>query len=161
MDSNLHLFEIDGQIIECAEVALDVILPLRHDVIITGTNRSSDEFDGDRLDTTHHYAARLNDEVIGCLTMLLTKWNEADAWQLRGMATRSDWKGRGVGKHLLDFAVSDLNSRFSITQYWCNARTNALEFYKKQGWQTESQEFVIEGVGSHYKMSKVSKINIG
>lgn len=112
-------------------------------------------------------------------------WNvghRTSCWQLRGMATASDWKRSGVGKTLLLFAENTLKhfaeieadmyahgpsgqvgisveqdgeaSARSIIRIWCNARHAAVPFYKKMGFRIVSDLFRIEHIGPHYKMEK-------
>jgi GNAT superfamily N-acetyltransferase len=81
-------------------------------------------------------------------------WMGKPAWQLRGMATDPDFRGAGVGTRLLAHAEAALAKRSDFRQIWCNARSAAVGFYRKQGWTVVSDEFQIPGVGPHYKMTK-------
>ena len=76
------------------------------------------------------------------------------AWQLRGMAVEQARRGAGVGRALLDFACLAIESAQEIQLVWCNARTEAVGFYQKQGWTVISGEFMIPGVGPHFRMSR-------
>lgn len=77
-------------------------------------------------------------------------------YQLRGMATASDRQGNGFGKLLLEKAEEMLKQK-EIHTLWCNARTVALDFYKKQGYQIVGDEFLVPEVGPHYVMFKELK----
>ena len=37
---------------------------------------------------------------------------------------------------------------------WCNARTPALSLYARAGFQPESEEFEISGIGPHFVMAR-------
>ena len=69
------------------------------------------------------------------------------------MATAKEFAGKGYGAKLIAFALIELNAN-NACYLWCNARTSAIEFYKKQGFVLNSAEFEIEGVGPHYEMFK-------
>lgn len=132
---------------------INEILPLRQQVIIAGTARASPEFPGDGNPDTYHFGAYLQDLNIGCLSWMASLWENAPAYQLRGMATHPDYQGRGVGKELLKYSESFLKNK-GILQVWCTARLGAVPFYLKQGWKVVSDEFLVEGVGLHRKMVK-------
>jgi len=134
--------------------SIEAIIDLRNEVIIAGTDRDSPYFDGDHAATTRHFGAFLDDRNVGCLSFFLNEWKGEPAWQLRGMATHPGYPGRGVGRCLLRFAEESLRQESKVWLLWCNARTPAVGFYEKQGWRVESEEFVIKGVGPHFRMSK-------
>lgn len=126
----------------------DEILPLRHAVLRPGLPVAEAWFDGDDDPATVHAGAFRDDGApVGCVTLMPRPWRDA-AWQLRGMATHPDVRGRGVGKALLAFAE---NGR---TRLWCNARVAAAGFYAKHGWTVESDEFDLPGVGPHVVMRR-------
>jgi len=143
--------------VECRAARLEEIIGLRQEVLIKGTDRVSPEFPGDRDPTTLHFGAFHQGRAVGCLTFLLNGWQGEPAWQLRGMATEAGFRGKGIGRELLDFAEAHLQRVSSVRRLWCNARSGAVGFYLKQGWRVESDEFLIRGVGPHYQMSKVQK----
>ena len=77
--------------------------------------------------------------------------NAGEGYQLRGMATHPRFNGKGYGKALIDFAIEYLKE-YNTDYLWCNARSSAAGFYKKIGFETESPEFDIPGIGFHYEM---------
>ena len=76
---------------------------------------------------------------------------EAFGYQLRGMATDTPFFGKGYGAELIKYAVDYIKAA-KAEYIWCNARTSAINFYKKQGFEIVSEEFEIPGVGPHYIM---------
>jgi predicted GNAT family N-acyltransferase len=62
--------------------------------------------------------------------------DEPAAWQLRGMATAEDRRGRGIGAAILTEAVrrvAGLGGRL----LWCEARETAVPFYARHGFVGE------------------------
>ena len=67
-------------------------------------------------------------------------------WRVRGMATAPEQRGRGIGAAILDALVEHARSQ-GATRVWCNARTPALRLYERAGFERESGEFEIPGIG--------------
>ncbi len=131
---------------------VEQIIQLRHDVIITGTDRTTDAFDDDTSPTTRHYGAFDGDQCVGCLSLMLTQEGGNSSWRLRGMATPLEMRGQGVGRALIDYVQRDLANTSSVQALWCSARLGAVAFYEKVGWQREGDEYDVPGVGMHVKM---------
>jgi len=134
--------------------ARDEIIHLRHAILRPGLPLETARFDGDEESTTLHFGAFDDDQAIGCVTFAQRPWQDQPAWQLRGMATAQGWQRKGIGQALMSFAESVLRNASDIRLMWCNARTHAAPFYEKLGWQLASDEFIIQGVGPHYRMTK-------
>jgi predicted GNAT family N-acyltransferase len=141
--------------------ARDEILPLRHAILRPGLPEAEAHFDGDDESATIHVGAFLarsprdtvardgDDGAVGCVTLMRRPWRDV-AWQLRGMATREDVRGRGVGAALLAFVGGALRDG----PVWCNARVEAAGFYARHGWTVESEPFDVAGVGPHVVMRR-------
>jgi len=69
------------------------------------------------------------------------------------MASVKKAQGKGFGKLLLDEAEKTLKNQ-GVEILWCNARTVALGFYKKLGYQLVGNVFQVEQVGPHFVMFK-------
>jgi GNAT superfamily N-acetyltransferase len=74
-------------------------------------------------------------------------------WRVRGMATLPEHRGRGAGAAILDALVEHARSQ-GATRVWCNARTPALSLYARAGFEPESGEFEIPGIGPHFVMAR-------
>jgi GNAT superfamily N-acetyltransferase len=133
---------------------MEDVIDLRHVVLREGLPRSEAIFKGDELPTSHHFAAFADGKCVGCATFHLNEWEGRPAYQLRGMATDSGFRSGGIGTALLELAEETLRKAGPIRQLWCNARTPALNFYKKQGWKVVSEEFFIPTAGPHFRMIK-------
>ena len=141
--------------VRIGEAELADIIDLRHVVLREGLPRSEAIFKGDELPTSHHFAAFADGKCVGCATFHLNEWEGRPAYQLRGMATAPEFRSGGIGTALLELAEKNLKKAGPIRQLWCNARTPALNFYKKQGWKVVSEEFFIPTAGPHFRMTKL------
>ncbi len=129
------------------------LLQLRADILRPGLPIESAIFKGDEDKDTIHFGAFDGDNCLCCLTLMLNESEGKPAYQLRGMATAENVQGKGVGKNLIKFTYNWLASNSDVLNLWCNARIVALGFYRKAGWQVSGEEFMIEGVGPHFKMT--------
>ena len=73
------------------------------------------------------------------------------ALQLRGMATAPDVRGAGFGQALVGACMAYAREQ-PAKLLWCNARTSALGFYGKLGWEISGPEFEVPDVGPHFHM---------
>ena len=128
------------------------ILGLRHRILRPGLPAFTAEFPGDADPDTLHFAATIDQEIVSCLSLYTSAWEKSGAWQLRGMATDTAFQRQGLGRRLLDYAVAEAVVIQPSWPIWCNARISAIDFYRKANWTVESEEFEIEGVGSHVRM---------
>jgi GNAT superfamily N-acetyltransferase len=136
------------------------IINLRHAVLRAGLPLETAIFVGDELPTTRHYAAFTGDapdrQAIACATYHLSVSEGEPAWQLRGMATAEPYRGRGLGRMLLEFAERELLADpDSPGVLWCNARVPAVGFYQRMGWEIVSETFDIPTAGPHMKMRRL------
>ena len=141
--------------VEQIEIEVERIIDLRWKVLRAGLPRASAMFEGD--DAAHHFAAVDGETVLACLSMMRQPFNNESAWQLRGMACAEACRGQGIGRQLLEKMEATLLAARSEKEawlLWCNAREAAVDFYKKCGWQIESEAFDIPGAGVHFQMSK-------
>ena len=147
---------MDVSRLDVRRATLDEILPLRHAELRAGLPVESARFDLDDDPRTRHYGAFLpaSGENVGCVSCMRVPREGADAWQVRGMATRGDLVRRGIGHALLSFAVATLGDEDGARLLWCNARTTALAFWEREGWTVASDVFDIPGVGPHHVMRR-------
>lgn len=64
--------------------------------------------------------------------------------QFRKLATRKDMQGKGYGSILLKWLIDYAND-VKINRLWCNARIEALDFYKKSGFKETNEKFSRNG----------------
>ena len=141
-----------GLIIRSANA--DELIDLRWELLRAGLARETAVFEGDEEVGTRHFVVEMDAKVVGCATFLRRPLEDQAAWQLRGMAVRSDLQRGGVGRAMLEFAERFLREEGYTNLLWCNARVPAKAFYERLGWQTISEQFDIPSAGPHVKMTK-------
>ena len=110
-------------------------------------------FDGDYGEGAFHLGY-YQDEKLVCIATFHPQNKQAfegQGYQLRGMATLTDFQGTGIGNKILNFAIIYLKGQ-KVNYLWCNARKVALKFYKSMGFEIVSDEFELPGIGPHRQM---------
>ncbi|MBW2960928.1 GNAT family N-acetyltransferase [Mesonia aestuariivivens] len=142
--------------IHIKKVKVEEILPVRQTVLRNGKPREECFFEGDLAKETIHLALYENEKIYAIASLLkdnnknLTAINQ---YRLRGMAVMPEAQGKGLGKQLLRFAEELIKEQKNIT-LWFNARTTAVNFYKKNNFKILGEEFTIPKVGNHFLMFK-------
>ncbi len=149
-----------GVRVRIRRVAVGEILALRHVELRPGLPLETARFDGDLEPAARHFAAVLvgaaadaGPAVVGCASFMARDHDGAPAHQLRGMATRADLRGRGIGAALLRLALAEIAARDGARRFWCNARVAAVPFYARLGWAVVSDVFDVPTVGPHRVMT--------
>src|SRR4051794_11884594 len=83
-------------------------------------------FAGDEVPGAAHFGAFVNGQMVATATV----HPEDDEWRLRGMATRAEFRGRGLGGELVQACVDHVRQAGG-TRIWCNARLKAADFYRR------------------------------
>jgi phosphoglycerate kinase len=100
-----------------------------------------------------HLGAVINEKIV-CIASFFPEdcpdWG-AGGYKLRGMASDPDFAGMGCGRELIKFAKNELIAA-NASYIWCNARSSAVDFYKKSGFEVISDEFEVPGIGMHFNM---------
>ncbi len=128
-------------------------LPLRSKLLRNNAPLAACVFPTDEIAGAFHLGGFADGQLITVASFFPKQYQEKSGvgYQLRGMATDRDFAGKGYGAKLIDFAISELTA-LNADYLWCNARSSAIEFYQKKGFDLSSAEFEIEGVGPHYEM---------
>ncbi len=133
--------------------------PLRHLVLRPDQDVSACRWPGDTDESTQHYGARSNDDIVAIGSLYLASHDCApgpNVWQLRGMAVHPEHRGAQLGRKLLDHMLADARDRLKAKTIWCNARIRATSLYVRAGFEFVSDEFEIEGIGPH----RVMRLNL-
>ena len=130
--------------------------PVRHIVLRAGKPIESCQFDGDELVSTHHFGYYLNNQIIGVISIFEINNKQflvQKSFQIRGMAVLPSFQKQGIGE-----ALVKESEKFCTTQkanlIWFNARTTAVGFYQKMGYEIVGSEFEINEMGPHFLMFK-------
>ncbi|WP_428742892.1 GNAT family N-acetyltransferase [Tenacibaculum sp.] len=111
------------------------------------------KFEGDKDESTFHLGAFYQGKLVGIATFVKKDLEsfEGKHYQLRGMATLPEVRGKGAGRLLIEKAKSILKEK-RIAVLWCNARKEAIGFYEGLDFEIIGEEFEVIKVGPHYKM---------
>ncbi len=143
------------------KVNAGAVHPLRHLVLREGRPFEESIFSGDEdLSTLHFAAYDLNGKVCAVVSFFEREHpslSSPRSYQLRGMASHPELRGRGCAKALLQWSEEELLSKYGCRLIWCNARQRATGFYESQSYVLEADPFEIEGIGLHYRMHKYLK----
>ncbi len=148
-------------------VEADTVRPLREQVLRPGQSPGQLVYEGDDAPDTLHLAVRrgaeiVGAEIVGVASVLRTghpRDPRPDDWRIRGMATREEVRGRGIGAALLEDCERHAHEQDGA-RLWCNARRDARRFYERSRFSVEGGEFEIPTIGAHYLMSKPLSSNV-
>jgi predicted GNAT family N-acyltransferase len=96
-----------------------------------------------------HYGVFEGDTIVACVVAVP---HTGSLVQIRQMAVAEDYRSKGVGKQLMQYAEEDLQKK-DFTKIFLHARKEAVPFYLHLGYQSIGDEFVELSV-PHQKMDK-------
>ena len=132
------------------EVGLEMVIPLRHEVLRPGLPVETCYFEGDDAETTRHFAWVEAGRIVSIATEMEVGRDfdgQTVPYQLRGRATDPTSAGQGIGSSFLQALHEVVND-----SWWCNAREVAVRFYERNGLVVVGEPFEIPGIGTHYVM---------
>ena len=135
--------------------------PLRLAVLRPGRPAETAHFSGDGDRTTRHFGVFTDGRLVGIASLLQAPLAEEPgrkAYQLRGMATAEDVRGKGFGTSLVEVCLAYCQQH-DAELVWCNARIGAVGFYSRLGFEVIGDEFHIPDVGPHFRMRKWLKLD--
>ncbi|TBX69540.1 N-acetyltransferase [Flavobacterium silvisoli] len=138
------------------EIAAPDTFSVRHPVLRSGKPVDSCHFDGDNLPTTHHYGIFGYGKLVGVASFFKNRqvlFPETNQVQLRGMAILKEFQGKGLGEMLLKYCEQLFQDEENCL-LWFNARSHAVGFYEKLGYQVKGDSFEIKDIGTHFIMYK-------
>lgn len=103
-------------------------------------------------DATAIHAMLLNDagEALGVCRMHLNSPQEA---QIRFMGIRQDMQGQRLGDQLMRYQEARAR-KLGAKRMVLHARENAVNFYRRNGYEVEEESYLLFGTIQHYKMAK-------
>ncbi|MEO6851981.1 MAG: GNAT family N-acetyltransferase [Mucilaginibacter sp.] len=87
-----------------------------------------------------HFGAFTDNKLIGVVSL----FNTGDDYQFRKFAIEPNYQGKGVGNALLAY-ITDFAKAGGATRLWCNARSSAIGFYIKNGFEHSGSFFSKNG----------------
>jgi GNAT superfamily N-acetyltransferase len=129
---------------------------VRQPVLRNGKPLESCIFEGDDLESTHHFGLFDDENLTGIISLfekINTIFAERNQAQIRGMAVLETHQKKGFGEALVKHCETYCNAN-KVDLIWFNARTAAVGFYKKMGYHPLGEPFDITDVGEHYLMFK-------
>src|SRR3954463_10000821 len=129
---------------------------VRQPVLRKGKPIESCIFEGDDLDTTHHFGLFDQKQLTGIISLfsqtniIFADENQA---RIRGVAGLDTHQKKGFGEALVQHCENYCKTQ-NVDLIWFNARTAAVGFYKKMNYQIIGEAFDIKDVGEHYLMFK-------
>lgn len=132
-------------------IPVEDTLPIRN-AILRGGKLTLDQcrFPGDEKEGAFHLGYFDGGKLV-CIATYHPQDREGYAgkgYQLRGMATLEEYRGRGIGNQVVNFSIVYLRGQ-KANYIWCNARKSALKFYVDLGFEIVSDEFELPGIGLH------------
>lgn len=99
-------------------------------------------------DVAQHFGAYQQNQLVGVLSL----FPDVDSSvRLRKFAILGEFQGQGIGMSMLQTVLNELVNS-NIKSIWCDARTNAVGFYQKLGFEVVADEFFKKQV-AYYKMA--------
>ena len=143
-----------SKVIEVRTISAAETLPLRQVVLRPDRPVEAAQFPGDDAPTTKHFGAFRGGNLLGIASLFGSEMPEqpaVSAFQLRGMATAPEVRGQGFGRALIRACLAFAQEQ-QAELFWLNARTGAVGFYRKLGFEILGEEFEIPDVGPHFRM---------
>jgi GNAT superfamily N-acetyltransferase len=127
--------------------------PLRREVLRPGRSLVDVAYPGDDDGRAAHAAAKDAKGMVLAVGSVLPEapaWQEG-GWRVRGMATRPDRRGEGLGSSVLALLLAHV-AEHGGGLVWCNARSGALHLYERAGFSPRGDVFQLPDIGPHLVM---------
>ncbi|MCF6288959.1 MAG: GNAT family N-acetyltransferase [Proteobacteria bacterium] len=156
------------------QARLEEVIELRHIVVRPNQARSSCYYPEDTYKNTIHFVAKTGNElgkigtetgneIIGSASIYKEKhpdFSLKQSWRVRGMVVLPEFQGQGIGAQLLETCINHA-IKMKGDVIWCNARIDAVKFYKQSGFKIIGDEFELPDIGPHFLLAKNLGIHIG
>ncbi|MFK8012604.1 MAG: GNAT family N-acetyltransferase [Marinicellaceae bacterium] len=149
--------------INIESVRLEDVIDIRHEILRAGQPRSSCYYPEDSFKQTIHFAAVSSNDIVGVASVYKEShpdFSLKQSWRIRGMAVQEILQGQNIGTQLLESCVNHA-IKMKADAIWCNARINAVKFYKNSGFKIIGDEFELPNIGPHFLLAKNLGIHIG
>ena len=133
--------------IEIKKVAVEDILPIRHKVLWPDKPFEFVKVEGDGEGI--HFGLYAHSKLVTIISLFA----EDKSLRFRKFATLPEYQNRGLGKMMI-LNVIDYAKENNFERLWCDARTDALNFYERVGFKKFSEPFFKEEI-EYYKIEKL------
>jgi N-acetylglutamate synthase-like GNAT family acetyltransferase len=133
--------------------AINQIINLRYYILRKPWNQPKETATDGMEDKAINAFIKVNEKVVACGRL---QDNEGGIGQIRYMAVDDNYQGKGLGK-LIVAKLEEEAKRIHLTTIELQARENALEFYKSQGYIVKETTFKLWDIIQHYLMTKEIK----
>lgn len=132
--------------IEIKSVTVDQILTIRHKVL--WPDKSPDFVKVPEDDLAMHFGLFCDNQLVSVISL----FPDADRIRFRKFATLHAYQNKGLGSRLLEFVMAKAREQ-GYCVIWCDARSTAITFYEKFGFEKYSEPFFKEDV-EYFKIRK-------
>ena len=129
---------------------IEQIIDLRDEVLRKPWNQTRQSVTDDLEEIAINAYIEKDSEIIACGRL---QNNGSGIGQIRYMAVNKAFQGKGLGK-LIVVKLEDEAKRMQLKTIELQARENALDFYKSQGYIVKETSFKLWDIIQHYLMSK-------
>lgn len=115
---------------------------LRHLVLRRGDSPAGVAADDDDEPENGHFVHKIEDRVVatGTIRRRPTPTGVGPAWQIRGMAVRPAYRGKGLGTAILTALLEHADAHGGGV-IWCDARIAAKTLYERHGFSVAGEPF--------------------
>ena len=132
---------------------IDVIINLRYDILRKPWNHPKETATDGMEESAINAYIEENGKAIACGRL---QDNGNGLGQIRYMAVDANYQGKGLGK-LIVTKLEEEAKGIGLTTIELQARENAVEFYKSQGYVVKETSFKLWDIIQHYLMVKEIK----
>ena len=132
---------------------IDAIIDLRYDILRKPWNQPKETSTDGMEDNAINAFIEDNEKAIACGRL---QDNGGGIGQIRYMAVDANYQGKGLGK-LIVAKLEEEAAKNNLHTIELQARENAVEFYKSQGYLVKESSFKLWDIIQHYLMKKEIK----
>ena len=154
--SPIILKRIHGDSLKVLRINASDTYDIRYKMLREGRPKEEVHFENDDDDQTFHLGAFYDNKLVSVASFYFENhptMKDEYQYRLRGMATLKDYQGKGYSSALLKMAFPIIKQNL-CTLLWCNARTSAMGYYQKVGFEKIGEIFDVPTIGPHILMYK-------
>ncbi|MGZ5254621.1 MAG: GNAT family N-acetyltransferase [Flavitalea sp.] len=136
------------------KVSPEIVWPVRHKVMYPDMDFESIKLEEDAggihlalfgvTEYNHGIPHQNENEADKTLISVVSLFRNSDDLQFRKFATMNEYQGKGYGSALLKYII-EFAKDIQVKRIWCNARKNASDFYKREGFKETNESFFKDG----------------